>query len=189
MTEAEAVEEKSSYLKYLPAIYSEDEFIGRFLKIFEDILSPIEGVIDNITLYLDPQTVPADLLPWLASWLELALDENWPLEKRRRLVGSAVDLYIWRGTKRGLREYLKVYTGVEPEIIEHFGGIKLHQSTRLGENTILGEGRDYCFTVTLAMDNPTKADITRIKAIIEAEKPAHTAYELHIVPETNSSEK
>jgi len=180
---ASTVDERihSSYLKYLPAFYSEDEFMGRFLMIFENILTPIERMASHIDLYLDPRMMPEELIPWIASWLDLVLDDNWPLEKRRALISSAVELYRWRGTKRGLKEYLELYTGAEAIITEHVAGIKLGEQSRLGENTVLGEGFNHCFTVTLELTDPGAIDADRVKAIIEAEKPAHTAYTLHIV--------
>jgi phage tail-like protein len=172
---------QSSYLKYLPAFYSEDEFAGRFLMIFENILTPIERMVDHIELYFDPKVMPQEFLSWFASWVGLVLDENWPVERRRQLIKSAVELYRWRGTRRGLKEYLKVYTGVEPVITEHFAGFKLGEQSRLGWNTILGEGQNHCFTVTLELDDMASIDMERIKAIIEAEKPAHAAYTLNVV--------
>jgi phage tail-like protein len=187
MVNAVAEDVQSDYLKYLPAFYSADNFMGRFLMIFESIFTPIERMVDHIELYLDPAIMPEDFLPWIASWLDLVLDENWPVEKRRRLVSSAVDLYRWRGTRRGLREYLTVYTSVEPMITEHLGGVSLDGQARLGENTVLGEGRDHCFTVTLEVDDVFAIDLDRVKAIIEAEKPAHTAYILHVVAKADSA--
>ena len=69
-----ALSSRSSYLDHLPAIYSEGDFMGRFLMIFESVLGPMEGVIDNIAHYFDAATAPKELLPWLASWVNLALD-------------------------------------------------------------------------------------------------------------------
>jgi len=98
-----------------------------------------------------------------------------------------VELYRWRGTRRGLKEYLTVYTGVEPVITEHLGGIRLDGQARLGENTFLGEGRDHCFSVTLELVDTAAIDLEGVKAIIEAEKPAHTTYTLHLVTEGDSA--
>ena len=180
--------EPSKYLRYLPALFSEDEFMGRFLKIFEGILAPIEQVIDHIDLYFDPKTVPEGLLHWLASWLDLVLDESWPVEKRRQLIGSAVGLYRLRGTRLGLSEYLRIYTGVQPVITEHYGGMRLGERTRLGWNTMLGDGQDHCFTVTLELADPSAVDLQRVISIVEAEKPAHAAYQLNIVSGGNADE-
>ncbi len=177
-----ALSTRSSYLEYLPAIYSQGDFMGRFLMIFESVLGPIEGVLDNISNYFDAGTAPKELLPWLASWVNLALDETWPLERRRELVGSAVELFRDRGTRRGLREYLRVYSGVEPRITEDYGGISLAGQARLGLNTILGAGRPHTFNVTLELDDPDSVNVEQLKAIIEAEKPAHSGYTLEILP-------
>ena len=175
----------SKYLKYLPAVYSENEFIGRFLNIFEDIFTPIERTIDQIYLHFDPDMTPQELLPWLASWVNLVLDEEWPVEKRRQLISAAVQLYQLRGTRRGLSEYLRIYTGVQPIIIEHHGGIRLGEASQLGWNTVLGEGQGHSFTVTLELEPSSVVDLRKVRAIIEAEKPAHAAYHLEIVRKGN----
>ena len=40
-------EQTSSYLEYLPAIFSEDPFLGRFLLAFEQVLTGLEGAQGN----------------------------------------------------------------------------------------------------------------------------------------------
>jgi len=99
---------QSSYLEHLPAFFRDDEFMGQFLLIFESIMKPIENTVDNVALYFDPLMTPEPLLPWLAWWVDLTLDPTWPEERRRELVSSAAELYRWRGTKRGLTEYLRI---------------------------------------------------------------------------------
>ena len=176
-------ERRSSYLEYLPAIYRDDPLIGQFLLIFESIMTPIEHTIDNITSYFDPSMAPKHFLPWLASWLDLSLDQNWPEDKRRKLVKSAVELYRWRGTRWGLAEYIRIYTGIEPEIHEFTPGMMLDGDTRMGSEAQLGSGVDwYHFTVILHVDKAQKIDHSKVHAIIEAQKPAHSTYSLRFVP-------
>lgn len=176
-----SVKLQSSYLEYLPALYRDDEFMGQFLLIFESILKPIENSIGNLALYFDPLMTPESLLPWLATWVDLALDTTWPEERRRELLKSAAELYRWRGTKRGLAEYLRIYTGSVPEISEYIPGMRLEQETRLGINTRLGSsGEGHHFTVTLELGRDSEININAVKAIIEAYKPAHTVYTLQI---------
>ena len=170
---------KTSYLQYLPALYRDDEFMGQFLLIFESIMKPLENSVDNLDLYLDPQITPEPLLPWLASWLDLALDTTWPIKRRRELVKSGAELYRWRGTKHGLSEYLRIYTGAVPEISEYIEGMRLDQETKLGIDTKLGSsGRGNHFTVTVDLDEDNTISIDTVRAIIEAEKPAHAVYTL-----------
>jgi phage tail-like protein len=176
-------ERRSSYLEYLPAIYRDDPLIGQFLLIFESILSPIEHSIDNVASYFDPSMTPEHFLPWLASWLDLSLDPTWPEDKRRELVKSAVELYRWRGTRWGLTEYIRIYTGVEPEIYEYVPGMTLDHDTKMGSDAQLGSGVDwYHFTVVLPVDKTHGIEDSKIRAIIEVQKPAHSTYSLRFVP-------
>ena len=172
---------QSRYMEYLPALFRDDEFMGQFLLIFESILRPIENTVDSIAPYFDPLMTPEPLLPWLASWVDLTLDPTWPMERRRELVKSAGELYRWRGTKRGLAEYLRIYTGSVPEIAEYIPGMTLDRETKLGIDTKLGSsGEGYHFTVTLELDGGSEINDGTVKAIIEAQKPAHTVYTLQI---------
>jgi phage tail-like protein len=182
-SENDGEERYSNYLQYLPSFYREDDFTGRFLNIFEDILKPIEGIVDNLAFYFDSGTTPSSFLPWLASWVGLVLDDRWPEARRRQLIKSVVELYRWRGTKRGLSEYLGIYTGVVPQITEPVirPEAKLDSGTRLGDTAYLGGGQAFTFTVTIAVQDLAEVDIDIVRAIIESQKPAHTTYTLKVL--------
>lgn len=200
------VSAKGHYLKYLPGIYTEqDELMGRFLMLFESFWAPIEMQIDAIHHYFDPKIMPADLLPWLANWVDLVLDERWSEEKRRTLLGSIVELYRRRGTKRGLQEYLEIYTGHKPTIIEHrANNFILGPATRLGPGVALGHwNAPHTFTVVMRLPPVPAAKDARaeehrqkekerrhkVEMIIEAEKPAHTTYTLEIETANQQNEQ
>ncbi len=152
---------RSSFLQHLPSFFTKDSLMDRFLLIFESILAPIEQTVDHTPLILDPRTLPADLLPWVASWLDLTLNENWPESRRRDLIRAASELYRWRGTRQGLSRYLEIYVGVTPELEDEVD-------------------TPHTFRVTLRVPAEQQVDEALVRAIIEAEKPAHTAYELQI---------
>jgi phage tail-like protein len=183
-----AVSAHGRLLKYLPALYTEqDEMMGRFLMLFESFWNPIEDRIDNIHYYFDPRLTPGDLLPWLATWVDLVLDEQWPDEKRRQLLSAMVPLYRQRGTRRGLQAYLAIYTGQQAQIKEHRAhNFVLGQISRLGPAAALGKHNiSHTFDVSLQLPPAANEDKRRerrrkIEAIIESEKPAHTAYTLII---------
>ncbi len=187
---------KGSYLQHMPRVYQEqDELMGRFVMLFESFWRPIEAQIDNLPYYFDPEFTPTALLPWLATWVDLTLDERWPEEKRRRLLSSAVALYRKRGTRRGLQEYLEIYTGANVQISEHgANNFRLGSDSRLGLGVALGTlNMPHTFTVTAFLPKLDTAGLpaaeqTRLEAdrrrmietIIEAEKPAHTSYNLRL---------
>ncbi len=161
--------DQSSYLKYLPSFFGGNEFLGRFLLIFEQIVTPLDRQIDQLYQYFDPRLAPPDFLPWLASWLGLVLDERWPEGQRRELIRAAVELYEWRGTRRGLSEFLRLYTGFTPEIVEPGvgKGAKADQAHR--------------FVVRIKSSEPDKLDRALLMSIIDLEKPAHAGYKLEVM--------
>jgi phage tail-like protein len=178
-------ERRSSLLDYLPAMYAGDDFFNRFLCIFEDTIKPLQRMADDEYYYFDALTIPSESLKWLATWVALVLDETWSLEKRRRLILEAVELYSWRGTKRGLSDYIELYTDVQPEISEYVDGIRLGHDARLGINTTIAGRERHSFTVTVRLDDLSDEEIAYKEAtlhrIIETEKPAHTAYRLRVL--------
>jgi len=89
---------RKSYLQYLPAIYHQEDISGGnllkdFLQIFQHIFSGLEVKIDQIYTYFDLDQAPLDFLPWLASWVDLVLDESWGEDKKRNLIKIATELY------------------------------------------------------------------------------------------------
>ena len=209
---------RQTYLQYLPAVYQADpvskDFLARFLSIFETILGGIELKIDHLWQYFDPDGVPADFLPWLASWVDMAFDPGMPLETRRRLLRHAPELYCRRGTPGGLKLMLELAFDLQANILEHFqlrrwlylsakstlggdsalwgncivGRLQLDENSRIGDFSLVGTGdpqRDpfhvyaHRFSVFIpASGLRSDAAERRVRYLIEAEKPAHTAYEL-----------
>lgn len=180
----------SRYLNYLPAVYQEVDLMGRLLKLFEQTLDPSIQTLQLLWAYLDPLTAPESLLPFLAYWVGWPSDIAWDLQQQRRLIRRALEIYRWRGTRRGLRLYIHLYTGLPldapetPEVEKHISiqetfsqGFVLN-GARLGEDTVMGGGRPYHFVVRLR--SPAPLDEGLIRTIIEQEKPAFCTYELYL---------
>ena len=113
-----------SYLDLLPRVYRRDPesalFLERFLSLFELIFTGIEDRYEEFSRQLNPDAAPLDVINWLATLIDLAFDPSWPLERRRALVAAAMELYRTRGTVAGLKRYVEIYTGIQPEIVETF---------------------------------------------------------------------
>ena len=153
--------DKSSYLRFLPPVLWQAEpaapefSLGTALRIFEKLLTGIddgvvvqhaapdgtvrqydgiEQVIARLHRLFDPWTTPPEFLPWLASWVSLEFPEIWDEYQRRKVTGQIVQIYRKRGLKRGLDEYLDLYTVAEkrPRIAVDDGGRLLFAAPVLG---------------------------------------------------------
>ncbi len=195
-----AVHGKGRYLLHLPALFEQDDFMGRFLMMFESFWQPIDQQIDQVSHYFDPQITPPRFLPWLASWFNLTLDDLWTEAQQRRLLGAIARLYRMRGTKEALQEYLEIYTGGTVEIVERRArNLRLGPGARLGVGVAMGTGNvPHSCTVRIdlspipyvdAQGRPrTSAEVAvleqqrlhTIRTIIDHEKPAHVSYTLEI---------
>ncbi|ODA40673.1 phage tail protein [Desulfosporosinus sp. BG] len=183
---------RSSYLRYLPAVYQEDDssryFLERFLSLFETFFSKLEEQTYHVTGLFDQAAVPGEFLNRLAAWLGIVVDENWPEEKLRQLIKKAMDLYRKRGTCAGIEEMIELYTGIKPYIIEHFE-LDCMQDEKLKE-LLYGNDPDVftvllnsvkahreCFTVHDFTDN----ELVTVQRILSSEKPAHTDVRLVVL--------
>lgn len=194
---------RQSSLEYLPPVFREDAdsayFLERFLSYFDTVFEEIESQIDRFTGYLDPDGVPSgEFLTWLGSWLDLDFLAQWPDKTRREFVRQAIALYKLRGTVLGLQKVLRLHTGLQPPqpiIIEHFRmrGYGSRHTVRglvdgkpyLAGHTFLPDAEEeiaHHFTVVLPDRAVPDADaLETIRHLIDAQKPAHTQYEIRVV--------
>lgn len=114
-----------SLRRYLPRAFGPDpasaDFADRLLGVFDQGFRSVERQIDNQADLYDARSAPAvslapgapDMLSWLAGWIGLTFERNWPVAYRRRLLREAAKLYPCRGTLPGLRKVLLLYLGLD----------------------------------------------------------------------------
>lgn len=179
-----------SFCDFLPGIYRTATYEGHthmrdMLWIFRHMFDSVSEKVDAIPAMFDPYTTPEDFLPWLAGWIGFVLDEDWPEGKKRYLLKRAMDYYRIRGTVKGLKLFLSIFTGVEPEIIENawpFHAFQIDVHSTMDVDTIIFPvvNRAHCFIVDIPLEPEQVSEymIVKIHDIIRAEKPAHTMYYL-----------
>jgi phage tail-like protein len=137
--------------KFLPPVYRKQAaaagFLDRFLGMSQAVLSGIEQEIEDLPELFDPKAAtagdPPSWLGWLSGWLTFILDEHWGEPDARSNLARAFSLYQKRGTIEGLREYLKMYAGVNAIIEEPARAAKiwaLGDPNLLGFSTMLAPG-------------------------------------------------
>ena len=195
-----------SYLDLLPRVFRRDagsaRFLEQFLGLFEHVFTGVEDRYEQFSRELNPDAAPLDVINWLGCLVDLAFDPSWPLARRRALVGAAMDLYRRRGTPAGLAQYIEIYTGVTPAILEGFlerpvtpplvgvAGSVLGCTTQLarpnrfaGPEETLVRRFAHRFTVVVPTDDACDEHVLLpvIDFIVSANKPAHTIHALRPV--------
>lgn len=181
---------RESYIKWLPAIYQRSDATGRnyvrdLLWVIQHLFGSIETMLDTIHLYFDSYETPEHFLPWLAAWSAMLLEPDWPVSKKRRLIKKAMELYRLRGTVRGLKLFISLFTGFEPHLAENewpFNGFRIGVSSTVGIDTVILPPVDKAHSFVVVMPHKfkdvTSQSIIRLHEIIEMEKPSHSTYML-----------
>jgi phage tail-like protein len=186
---------RESFVKWLPSIYQRADINGRnfyrdFLWIVQHLFGSVEETLDVIHAYFDPYEAPEHFLPWLASWSAMVLEEDWPLSKKRRLIRKAIELYRIRGTVKGLKLFIALFTGHEPDIKENqwpFRGWRIGETSEIGTDSVVLPPVNLAHTFIVEMPVSYKdvspESVIRIHEIIQMEKPANTQYYLRFASE------
>ncbi|MEZ0230743.1 MAG: phage tail protein [Planctomycetota bacterium] len=178
----------TSILRYLPNLYNRSDLTGRsfvrdLLWLFQHEFNSTDEKLDGLERFFDPLECPKEFLDYIASWVAFTLEDDWPEQKKRNLIKKAVELYHLRGTPRGLRVFLRIFTGVDPKIHENawpFDGITVGISSDVGIDTVLmhhvEKAHAFVVEIPLPIEDVDPATIMKIHRIIEREKPVHTDY-------------
>ena len=128
LSQASAGDYEPGDLEYLRLSYARNprqgNQIGRLVDLARTQLGGIEATLDALPRSFDPGTAPAGMLEWLAGWLAFRLPPHLQTGRHpdevRRLLLALASLYRRRGTARGLADFVEVYAGVRPHVLEDF---------------------------------------------------------------------
>jgi phage tail-like protein len=130
---------RATSLDLLPGIYRENpeaaDFTERFLALFDASIADLDAAIERAPALLDAGGVPDNVLPWLASFLGLALDPAWEPARSRAILQAVPELYRRRGTLAGLKQAFRLVFDVDPVIEEQ---ALQRRWAGLGKNSTIG---------------------------------------------------
>ncbi|WNV87975.1 phage tail protein I [Umezawaea sp. Da 62-37] len=159
----------------LPGVYQEDDFTMRFTSGLDDVLAPVLLVLDCLESYIDPLLAPPDFLDWLARWVGVDPDEDWPDDRRRAAIAEAVALHSSRGTAGGLRDHLGVATGGIAEVVDS-GGVTWSTGP-----TGQPETHEPSVHVRVGVRRRTDSLVRSLEALLVSAKPAYVRHTLEVV--------
>lgn len=152
----------------LPSILRADELACSLADSFDSLLAPAILALDTVVDYLDPLLTPEDMLPWLAQWHGMQLDETAVHTLQREDLALARTVNPVRGTRRSIELVIEEMLGVPAEVTE--SGLTAWTSDPGGE---LPGDAEPSVTVVLRPPAGVEVDLGRLDALLESVTPAH----------------
>jgi len=107
----------------LPMCFAGDDFLRRFVLLFQELADGLRERIDGVDHALDATVAPPAFVRWMGQWLGVrGIDPTLPAERQRELVFGFGALLVSRGTKAGLRRAVELVTG-QPVLVQDPGRI------------------------------------------------------------------
>lgn len=182
---------RASSIRYLPAPFHQDPesraFLDRLLAYFDAVFAAPALAGRHFAAHLDPRSVPAGpFLDWLGAWFDWRFMADWPEATRRDMIAQAIPFFRERGTPRGLRRIVQWHTGVAdpyPIVVEHFRlrGRPPDPPLSIAGTPLVPARGQHAHAFTLVLPAAAAGDRTRLKRLVEAQKPAHTRCDLRLI--------
>lgn len=177
---------RQSWISYLPEVYQandKNQFLERYLAVFQTLYEDLNLAIRRTPLLLDVDTTGSEFLPWLAGWLDIAESYMWSEEQLRGLLRRAVELYRKRGTREGMLDFIRLYTGGDAYMVEyHQLDAFMKQSGQKVILTRLYGGNPYVLSFILKkQDVPTQKEYRALIRVIQEIMPAQMELNLVIL--------
>lgn len=153
----------------LPMGMLDDDFFVRFTSIFQELATTLLDGTDNVGNVVDVTVAPDSMVRWLGSWIGVDhIDSSLPVALQRRIVRESGQILAWRGTRRGLTQFLELVTGAPAEV-DDSGGI-----------FVAGEAGYRAPHVRMRVESTGWVPEADFLALVRDELPANVTYELFV---------
>ena len=159
-------------LHQLPVGMAEDDFLYRFVSIFQRVGDTVTHQIDTLPHMYDATVAPPAMVQTMAQWLGVDwLDSSLDERRQREIVLRYAELIQWRGTKHGLKLLLGLLSEGSVSVRDSGGVFAEGESPAAAPHVRLG--------VESVVDN-TVDDLIRI---VRDELPASVTFDLWVAGE------
>ena len=157
-----------------------ESLLSGMLDVMEALPDPSERILDTLQTFFDPYRAPQLFVYYLAGWFDL--DPFWVrnpedfteaaqlpafpagLDRLRDVVARAAYLSKWRGTQKGMIDFLETATGV--------------RGYRIDEQVADADGSVIPFHIRVHVPQAAAAYRGLIERIVALEKPAYVTAEI-----------
>lgn len=174
--------DKDWLARQLPVAMTEDDFLMRFLQIFQRMSDSVLDQIDTLEHAFDPTVAPTPMVRAMAEWIGVDwVDSSLEPRLQRQIVMEYSELLQWRGTKRGVIKLLELLGGGEVRVIDSGGvfGVGQARVNATGGADAAG-GRGVVAHVRLDMETAGWNRIDDLIRIVRAELPASLTFDLWV---------
>ena len=156
-------------LDQLPLAMLEDDFLVRFLGIFQELADGYIVQVDNMEHVVDTTVAPLPMVRALGAWIGVPpIDPSLPDQVQRRIVREHGQMLQWRGTAMGLRHLLEMVTDAPAEISDT-GGVYAE-----------GEAPENPAHVRIKVESSGWTTEDDLLDLVRSELPAAVSFELAI---------
>ena len=153
----------------LPLAMLEDDFLVRFLGIFQELADGYIVQVDNMEHVVDTTVAPLPMVRALGAWIGVPpIDPSLPDQVQRRIVREHGQMLQWRGTAMGLRHLLEMVTDAPAEISDT-GGVYAE-----------GEAPENPAHVRIKVESSGWTTEDDLLDLVRSELPAAVSFELAI---------
>jgi len=154
-------------LAQLPVAMTEDDFLARFVHIFQDVGDTLLHQVDNLRHLADVTVAPDSMVRLMGAWLGLDwIDPSLPDHLQRLIVSEYAKGLVWRGTSVGLQRLLTAVTR-RPVAVNDSGGVYAE-----------GEAPNHPPHVVVEVSTAPWITANDLLRIVRSELPATVTFEL-----------
>jgi len=173
---------KERIKRLLPSVFQNTAMPGNplfaILEVMETMHAPCESTLDRLHENFNPNRASDAFVPYLASWVDLEVLFDVPrakslssslalstgLGRLRELIAAAATLSQWRGTRKGICQFLETATGAK--------------GFELDEQVLGADGKVKPFHLRVTVPRELAEHRALVERIIELEKPAAMTCEI-----------
>ncbi len=175
-----------NFLSYMPAIYQtggREDFLGRFLGLFESVYQDLDEKIGDSKRQLDPIAALPEFLHWLAKWVGVSNAHLWQEDKLRLLLQGIVKKNLIRGTREYMEYMVGTFTGERPFFLE-YSDIERYRKNPVAYRCLRKSYAYGPYEVSVFVREQAVSSLREqhaLKRMIEDMKPAHIRVHLVIL--------
>jgi phage tail-like protein len=158
--------------------------LWRFIACLQEITDLILAEIDRYPDIFDIERAPEMFLDLILQDLGNPFEFDLSALEKARLASILVELYVQKGTEKGIVNAIRFFMGLEVEVLPLTADLLGLGEAEIGVNWILGTSDRYAlYSFNIRADRVLNAtEKKQLRDIVELVKPGHTHFVALIVP-------